>query len=110
MSDKIKLKFLKQGSIEVDKPSNWDDMDNLDKEIWGEVVLNDISDEEIIKGLKDCAVPYRIGGTGRFTSFDELEVAMISDGDKVCADTEIWTLWHNGKSEFLRRNNNEGWN
>jgi len=58
MKKEIHIRYLQQGLIKVSAPREWDEMDEMDKEIFC---------ENYISGKKDCEL---VSGMSDFTHFD----------------------------------------
>ena len=55
-SDKLKLKYLVHGTIEVDTPDGWDKMSDKEKQYYADMEMNRKSDHELVEGLRDSSV------------------------------------------------------
>jgi len=78
MSSKINLKYLKQGTVSIDTPANWDELNSQEKELYCSEQLNKCTDKEIITGMCDFNSPHH----GERAMFDEIELAAISEDEE----------------------------
>jgi len=92
----LELKFLKQGTLTVERPHRWDNMTDKQKEQWSNETLNEASDTDITKAMDDYSDVALHG------HFDELELGAVvdpkgNDDEEYLFPTIAWLAWALGE-------------
>jgi hypothetical protein len=100
-SIKVNIRFLRQGSIEVDAPDNIKKMTAQEIKIWAEKIIEEQSDEELLRALADFRYP-KIDGY--FDSPPQCSAVEDSAGVNIMT-TEEWQMfcYGTGNDPFIPR-------
>jgi hypothetical protein len=99
MSDKIRIRFLKPGQIEVNKPENFDEMTMRDKINWANDILTDQTDSQILEALADFDKEmWNKMGIGMFDADSIIVEAIQNEDGETMMCSEAWDNWENNNT------------
>ena len=96
--EKLQIRYIQQGIIEVDLPKKWEDMTNSDRHDFCQNILNSKSDSDLIDGLREVKEKNNSGEF--FAETPSVEAIQIKDDFEVstvaCSDTWRRFIWDEG--------------
>lgn len=87
--EKVRIRFLKSGSVEVERPKGLDSMTQQERLEWATQALEGMSDEEIIDAMADYPDPAE---NGYFDSAPTASAVETVVGE-ILVQTKEWSLY-----------------
>lgn len=101
MTDKVAIRFLRQGYLAVDKPENFDNWNQKEQLEWADTVLGNQDDKILLEAMSDF-VPDAIPDNGYFDEAPMTTAIEDNTTGTTILTTKEWNAFVNARTLIIK--------